>query len=46
VSQWLTKGDDNPHPHSFDFSQDRPYPLPEGEGITLPFKGRDRVGMG
>ena len=38
--------DENPHPHHF--------PLPEGEGITLPFKGRDRpalrefegVGMG
>src|SRR3972149_11530100 len=42
----LTKGHENPHPHSFDFSQDRPYPLPEGEGISLPFKGRDRVGMG
>ena len=34
----LTKGNENPHPH--------PYPLPEGEGISLPFKGRDRVGMG
>src|SRR3989304_7338097 len=32
------KDDENPHPH--------PYPLPEGEGITLPFKGRVRVGMG
>ncbi|MEK6584072.1 MAG: polyprenyl synthetase family protein, partial [Nitrospirota bacterium] len=32
--------------HSFDFSQDRLNPLPEGEEITLPFKGRDRVGMG
>ena len=29
---------EDPHPH--------PNPLPEGEGITLPFKGRDRVGMG
>ncbi len=40
------KEDENPHPHSFDFSQDRLNPLPEGEEITLPFKGRDRVGMG
>jgi len=38
MSRGLTKGDENPHPH--------PIPLPEGEGITLPFKGRDRVGMG
>jgi len=30
--------DENPHPH--------PFPLPEGEGTSLPFKGRDRVGMG
>ncbi len=36
----------NTHPYSFDFSQDRLNPLPEGEEITLPFKGRDRVGMG
>jgi len=36
--KWHTEKDENPHPH--------PYPLPEGEGITLPFKGRDRVGMG
>jgi len=36
--RWVHKGDENPHPH--------PYPLPEGEAITLPFKGRDRVGMG
>jgi len=28
----------NTHPHL--------HPLPEGEEITLPFKGRDRVGMG
>jgi len=28
----------NPHPHL--------NPLPEGEEISLPFKGRDRVGMG
>jgi len=42
----LTKEDENPHPHL--------NPLPEGEEITLPFKGRDRacpelvsgVGMG
>src|SRR3990172_10693035 len=33
-----TKADENPHPHL--------NPLPEGEEITLPFKGRDRVGMG
>jgi len=38
MSRGLTKGHENPHPH--------PYPLPEGEGISLPFKGRDRVGMG
>ena len=38
MRQVLTKGHENSHPH--------PYPLPEGEGITLPFKGRDRVGMG
>ena len=38
--------DDNPHPHPFDFSQGRLNPLPEGEEIPLPFKGRDRVGMG
>ncbi len=38
--------DCNPHPHSFDFSQDRLNPLPEGEEILLPFKGRDRDGMG
>ena len=30
--------DEDPHPH--------PFPLPEGEGTSLPFKGRDRVGMG
>ena len=42
----LFKDDENSHPHPFDFSQGRPYPLPEGEGITLPFKGRVRVGMG
>ncbi len=30
--------DCNPHPHI--------NPLPEGEEILLPFKGRDRVGMG
>ncbi|MEK6560776.1 MAG: [FeFe] hydrogenase H-cluster radical SAM maturase HydG, partial [Nitrospirota bacterium] len=41
-----TKDNKNTHPHSFDFSQDRLNPLPEGEEITLPFKGRDRVGMG
>ncbi len=41
-----TKGQGSPHPHSFDFSQDRLNPLPEGEEIPLPFKGRDRVGMG
>ena len=35
---FFTKGHENPHPH--------PFPLPEGEEITLPFKGRDRVGMG
>ena len=34
----LPKGNENPHPHL--------NPLPEGEEITLPFKGRDRVGMG
>src|SRR3989337_2233188 len=33
-----TKADKNPHPHL--------NPLPEGEEITLPFKGRDRVAMG
>ncbi len=37
---------ENTHPHPFDFSQDRLNPLPEGEEITPPFKGRDRVGMG
>jgi len=42
----LTKDAENPHPHPFDFSQGRLNPLPEGEEITLPFKGRDRVGMG
>ncbi|MBI5192085.1 MAG: glycosyltransferase [Nitrospirae bacterium] len=30
--------DEKPHPHL--------NPLPEGEEISLPFKGRDRVGMG
>ncbi len=34
----LPKGDENTHPHL--------NPLPEGEEITLPFKGRGRVGMG
>src|SRR3989304_2020068 len=37
------KDDENPHPHPFDFSQGRLTPLPEGEEITLPFKGRERV---
>ena len=32
------KDDKNTHPHL--------NPLPEGEEITLPFKGRDKVGMG
>ena len=40
------KEDEKPHPHSFDFSQDRLNPLPEGEEMSLPFKGRGRVGMG
>ena len=34
----LAKDDENTHPHL--------NPLPEGEENTLPFKGRDRVGMG
>ncbi len=38
MNQGGTTGDENPHPHL--------NPLPEGEEITLPFKGRDRVGMG
>ena len=38
MSGSLTKADENPHPHL--------NPLPEGEEVTLPFKGRDRVGMG
>src|SRR3972149_9085611 len=42
----LTKGHENPHPHPFDFSQGRLNPLPEGEENALPFKGRERVGMG
>src|SRR3989304_1685931 len=41
-----TKGHEHPHPHSFDWSQDRLNPLPEGEETPLPFKGRERVGMG
>ena len=46
MSRGLTKSHENTHPHPFDFSQDRLNPLPEGKDITLPFKGRDRVGMG
>jgi len=38
INPELTKRHENPHPHLI--------PLPEGEEITLPFKGRDRVGMG
>src|SRR3990172_7148791 len=38
--------DENPPPPPFDFSQGRLNPLPEGEETPLPFKGRDRVGMG
>ena len=34
----MIQNDENPHPHL--------NPLPEGEEISLPFKGRDRVGMG
>ncbi len=31
---------------SSEHTNPHPSPLPEGEGIPLPFKGRDRVGMG
>ena len=46
MSRGLTnQGHENPHPHSFEFSQDRPYPLPEGEGISRPFKGQGGDGL-
>ena len=37
MSPRLTKAHENTHPHSS--------PLPEGEGITLPFKGRVRPAL-